>query len=75
LRSLRYERIASACSVPTLLKMASTSSCSTSWRVRVIVFRDVELVVEILVLDLAAEDAAFRIDVLEVRVRTRPIEP
>src|SRR6266545_794154 len=32
--------------------------------------RDVELVVEILVVDLAPEDAAFRVDILEVRVRT-----
>ena len=34
--------------------------------------RDVELVVEVLVVDLAAEDAAFRVDVLEVGVRTPP---
>jgi len=38
LRSFRYGRIASACSVPTLLKIASTLSCSTSWRVSEIVF-------------------------------------
>src|SRR5882724_3809984 len=37
--------------------------------------RDVELVVEVLVDDLPAEDAALRVDVLEVSVRTAPDRP